>query len=213
MGTEAVQLGCSGYPCASGLERAWRTGGRHGKEDQPIFSLPSNYSYRMMSAPAQLPSPEPTDIGDIRSALETAQSLWEQGERREALQWVRRAAEAAAESGADARALTLAKMGAELRGSVDIPRTMPPPKMPDVPPPSLRGDAELVVTVVSNDGSVPAPDASLVSHRAVRVAVLPAQGNGDLRVRILSEGQIAPSDSQVALLVALEPGASPLPTR
>lgn len=168
----------------------------------------------MMSARAQLPSPEPTDVGDIRSALETAQSLWDQGERREALQWVRRAAEAAAESGADDRALTLAKMGAELRGSVDIPRTMPPPpKMPDVPPPSLRGDAELVVTVVSSDGSVPAPDASLVSHRAVRVAVLPAQGNGDLRVRILSEGQIAPSDSQVALLVALEPGAAPLPVR
>jgi hypothetical protein len=158
-----------------------------------------------------LPAPEPADARDIRWALETAQSMWDQGERREALQWVRRAAEAAAESGADDRALMLAKMGAELRGVLDIPRTLPPPKMPEVPPPSLRGDGELVVTVVSTDGSIPAPDASLVSHRALRVAVLAGQSNGDLLVRVLAEGQIAPSDSKVALLVALEPGSSPLP--
>jgi hypothetical protein len=164
-----------------------------------------------MTERAHLPAPEAADARDIRWALETAQSLWNQGDRREALQWVRRAAEAAAESGADDRALMLAKMGAELRGVLDIPRTLPPPKlMPDVPPPSLRGDGELVVTVVSTDGSIPAPDACLVSHRALRVAVLPG-GNGDLLVRVLSEGQVAPSDSKVALLVALEPGASPLP--
>jgi hypothetical protein len=169
-----------------------------------------------MSERALLPNPEPADARDIRWALETAQSLWDNGERREALQWVRRAAEAAAESGADDRALMLAKMGAELRGTLDIPRTLPPPKMPDmkmpdVPPPSLRGDGELVVTVVSTDGSIPAPDACLVSHRALRVAVLSGQGDGDLLIRVLSEGQIAPNDSKVALLVALEPGSSPLP--
>ena len=72
-----------------------------------------------MSERTQLPTPEPADAKDIRWALETAQSLWDQGDRREALQWVRRAAEAAAESGADDRALMLAKMGAELRGVID----------------------------------------------------------------------------------------------
>jgi hypothetical protein len=167
-----------------------------------------------MTERALLPSPEPSDARDVRWALETAHSLWTQGERREALQWVRRAAEAAAESGADDRALGLAKMGAELRGVLEIPRTLPPPpppKAPDVPPAAERGDSELVVTVVSTDGSIPAPDASLVSHRALRVAVMPSAAGSDLVVRILSEGQIAPAEAKVALLVSLEPGVSPLP--
>lgn len=174
-----------------------------------------------MSERSLLPTAEPTDAQDVRWALETAQSLWNQGERREALQWVRRAAEAAAESGADDRALLLAKMGAELRGVLDIPRTLPPPRPADAAPPAEqradraeradRDDAELVVTVVSADGKIPAPDASLVSHRALRVAVTAGAGNGELVVRVLSAGQLAPENSKVALLVALEPGSSPLP--
>ena len=172
-----------------------------------------------MSERSLLPTAEPTDAQDVRWALETAQSLWNQGERREALQWVRRAAEAAAESGADDRALLLAKMGAELRGVLDIPRTLPPPRpaeasTPDRPDHAERSDreeAELVVTVVSTDGKIPAPNASLVSHRALRVAVSAGGGNGELVVRVLSAGQLAPENSKVALLVALEPGSSPFP--
>ncbi len=181
-----------------------------------------------MNDRALLPDIESNDAQDVRWALETARTLWGQGERREALQWVRRAAEAAAESGADDRALSLAKMGAELRGVLEIPRTLPPPRpaaprveesavaapasVGAVSPPALRGDAELVVTVVATNGSIPAPDASLVSHRALRVAVMPSAGNGDLVVRILAEGQIAPENSTVALLVSLAPGVSPLPS-
>jgi hypothetical protein len=172
-----------------------------------------------MSERSLLPAAETTDAQDVRWALETAQSLWNQGERREALQWVRRAAEAAAESGADDRALTLAKMGAELRGVLDIPRTLPPPRPAEAPPPvevparvePERPEPELVVTVVSADGKIPAPDASLVSHRALRVAVTAGADNGELVVRVLSAGQLAPENSKVALLVALEPGSSPLP--
>lgn len=172
-----------------------------------------------MSERSLLPAAETTDAQDVRWALETAQSLWNQGERREALQWVRRAAEAAAESGADDRALSLAKMGAELRGVLDIPRTLPPPRPVEVTPSqeplarleSERPEPELVVTVVSADGKLPAPDASLVSHRALRVAVTAGAGNDELVVRVLSAGQLAPENSKVALLVALEPGSSPLP--
>jgi hypothetical protein len=172
-----------------------------------------------MSERSLLPAAETTDAQDVRWALETAQSLWNQGERREALQWVRRAAEAAAESGADDRALSLAKMGAELRGVLDIPRTLPPPRpvevtaSPESPARAEpeRAEAELVVTVVSADGKIPAPDASLVSHRALRVAVTAGAGNGELVVRVLAAGQLAPENSKVALLVALEPGSSPLP--
>jgi hypothetical protein len=168
-----------------------------------------------------IPSVDPTDSSDTRWALETARTLWGQGERREALQWVRRAAEAAAESGADDRALSLAKLGAELRGALEIPRTLPPPPpsqpAPETaiplskPPSSAKRDAELVVTVVSTDGTIPAPNASLVSHRAVRVAVTHVSADArEMTVRRLGAGEVAPKDATVALLVAFEPGVSPV---
>jgi hypothetical protein len=178
-----------------------------------------------MNASSLLPVIEPNDSSDTRWALETARTLWDQGERREALQWVRRAAEAAAESGADDRALVLAKMGAELRTTLEIPRTLPPPppvapQVPvQMPPPASRristaADSELVVTVIASDGAAPAPDPALVSHRAVRVAVMAvASDASELRVRRLAPGEVAPKDSTVALLVAFEPGASPVPER
>jgi hypothetical protein len=169
-----------------------------------------------MAVASPMPTIESSDSGDTRWALQTAMTLWGQGERREALQWVRRAAEAAAEAGQDDRALVLAKAGAELRAHLEIPRTLPPPpKTPEIPPPEARGDGELVVTVVSTDGTMPAPDASLVSHlshRAVRVAVL-AAGANEVNVKILSPGEVAPQNATVALLVAFEPGVSPVPGR
>lgn len=212
-----------------------------------------------MTATSPLPAVEPTDASDTRWALQTALHLWNQGERRESLQWVRRAAEAAAEAGQDDRALRLAKMGAELRGVLEIPRTLPPsppaeapapvvapaPAVPSVsaavapamapavplsaprpvsvppsatpsssiPPPSLRGESELVVTVVATNGSIPAPDASLVAHRAIRVLVTPGASESDLKVRKLRPGEVAPRGGTVAILVALEPGASPVPEK
>ena len=81
-----------------------------------------------------------------------------------------------------------------------------------IPAPSARGDGELVVTVVSTDGTVPTPDASIVSHRAVRVAVTAvASDASELRVRRLAAGEVAPKDATVALLVAFEQGGSPVP--
>ena len=41
-----------------------------------------------MNASSLLPIIEPNDSSDTRWALETARTLWDQGERREALQWV-----------------------------------------------------------------------------------------------------------------------------
>ncbi|HVU04913.1 MAG TPA: hypothetical protein VHE30_24350 [Polyangiaceae bacterium] len=166
-----------------------------------------------MSESALLPKAEDADSEDTRWALETARTLWNQGERREALQWVRRAAESAAEAGQDDRALTLAKMGAELRGALDIPRTLPPPPIavPKEAPPAEEKE-ELVVTVVSTDGSLPARDASFVAHRAVRVAVIAVDSPKELRLLRLAPGEVAPADSTVALLVAFEPGESPVPS-
>jgi hypothetical protein len=168
-----------------------------------------------MTLPALLPTVEETDSSDTRWALETARTLWGQSERRDALQWVRRAAEAAAEAGQDNRALALAKMGAELRNSLEIPRTLPPPP-PTGSVPDDSGEAgsdELVVTIVSTDGLIPAPNASLVCHRAIRVAVLAVDSPTELLVRRLSPGEVAPENATVAILVAFEAGASPVPSR
>jgi hypothetical protein len=167
-----------------------------------------------MDISTPLPGIEPDDSNDTRWALQTAQTLWGQGERREALQWVRRAAEAAAESGQDDRALALAKAGADLRSHLEIPRTLPPPPREVEIKESDPGDGgELVVTVVATDGSIPAKDASLVSHRAVRVAVFPSMIENELAVRVLSPGEVAPKNATVSLLVAFEPGVSPIPAR
>ncbi len=169
-----------------------------------------------MNLPALLPTIEDTDSSDTRWALETARTLWGQSERREALQWVRRAAESAAEAGQDDRALALAKMGAELRNALEIPRTLPPP--PPVASVEDGGAAqevsdELVVTIVSTDGLMPAPNATLVCHRAVRVAVISVDSPTDLLVRRLSPGEVAPENATVAILVAFEAGASPVPSK
>jgi hypothetical protein len=166
-----------------------------------------------MNFPALLPTIEENDSSDTRWALETARTLWGQEERRESLQWVRRAAESAAEAGQDDRALALAKMGAELRNSLDIPRTLPPPPMqaPDMPAEGEASD-ELIVTIVSTDGLIPAPNASLVCHRAVRVAVLSVDSPTELLVRRLAPGEVAPENATVAILVAFEAGASPVPS-
>ena len=171
-----------------------------------------------MNLPALLPTIEDTDSSDTRWALETARTLWGQSERREALQWVRRAAESAAEAGQDDRALALAKMGAELRNALEIPRTLPPPP-PVASVQAQDGDGaqdpsdELVVTIVSTDGLIPAPNATLVCHRAVRVAVISVDSPTDLLVRRLSPGEVAPENATVAILVAFEAGASPVPSK
>ena len=221
-----------------------------------------------------LPEPDGADSSETRWALETARTLWGQGERREALQWVRRAAEAASESGHDDRALLLAKQGAEIRSAMDIPLTVPPPApaagaaaassgndapslagivppgiprpaglpsidgapaaspprapapsvgmsvVPAVPPTPIGAarpsshpppNDEIVVTVVQSDGIGTGPDASLVSRRAVRVAVIAVDTPNELRVRKLAPGEVAPKDSTVAILVAFEPGVPPVP--
>lgn len=70
---------------------------------------------------------------------------------------------------------------------------------------------ELVVTIAPSDWALDSPNA-LVGHSAQRVAVAPGRGpGGTLMVRPLAPGEVAPKGSIVALMVALEPGAQPLP--
>ncbi len=78
------------------------------------------------------PVSEPNDSDDVTLALETAEALWNRGDPSEALRWLRRAAEAAGDSGDDLRAVVLAKAVAELNasGSDGAPKQVKPPPLP-----------------------------------------------------------------------------------
>jgi len=130
----------------------------------------------------------------VRWALETANAVWSQGDRRAALSWIRRAAEAAAEHGADARAVQLAKAAAELRSVLEIPRTLPPPPRDPQPAGHAPSPSE--------------PPKERVRHHAVRVAVmLSPDHDGAFLAWPLKPGEAAPGNAHEALFVALDPEA------
>jgi hypothetical protein len=72
----------------------------------------------MADSKAKLPAPESDDPDDVVLALETAKALWGRGDPKEAIRWLRRAAEAAETAGNDMRSLTLARTAAELASQV-----------------------------------------------------------------------------------------------
>ena len=71
-------------------------------------------------------------------------------------------------------------------------------------------ELDLVVTVAPEAWRHTEP-ATLVGHRAARVAIAPIAGKkGTFVVRILGAGEVAPANTSIALLVALEAGARKL---
>jgi hypothetical protein len=89
---------------------------------------------------APIPTAKKDDDEDVSWALSTAEAMWTRGEHHDAVKWLRRAAEAAAEAQADDRALELAKAAADLTSQVGM-RAAPevhvqvPPPAPSRPPP------------------------------------------------------------------------------
>ncbi|MEM9691740.1 MAG: hypothetical protein AAGA56_04295 [Myxococcota bacterium] len=59
------------------------------------------------------------DAEDVRWALETANAMWQQQESRDAMRWLRRAAETASERGDDVRSVELALKAADLRNYLE----------------------------------------------------------------------------------------------
>lgn len=144
------------------------------------------------------PEAEPGDGDDVRWALETASAVWAQGDQHAALSWIRRAAEAAAEAGADDRALRLARAAAELRSAFDIPRTLPPP--PPQPPSEPAAPPRASPT--------PAPFKQRVRHHAVRVAVmLSPDHEGAFLAWPLKPREKPPPNAHEALFIAVDPEA------
>ncbi len=110
----------------------------------------------MADANLAVPSPESGDIDDVVLGLETASALWRSGEALDAIRWVRRAAEAAAESGDDMRALTLARAAADLTTAreEEVARSTPPAAGPD---PSDTPDGDTSVASAEEPAAPPPP--------------------------------------------------------
>jgi hypothetical protein len=153
---------------------------------------------------SEFPSPSSSDADAVVLALETAGAMWAKGDAREALRWLRRAAESAGEAGDDLRAVTLARAAADLTAELQIPPSMPPPAMEArplipraAPVPAARAASEILPEL-----------AGVAPRQALRVAVIPSDTDGALLMtRVLAEGEAVPPGAHAALLVALEPGA------
>jgi len=90
-----------------------------------------------------LPSPIEGDPEDVAWALQTADALWKRGEYADAVGWIRKAANAAADAEHDTRVIELAKAAAELSSLVEA--FGPPP--PQQPSPRVPSGVEIDVDV------------------------------------------------------------------
>lgn len=166
-----------------------------------------------------VPRVEDNDSDDVRWALETANTLWGQGDQRSAVRWLSRAAETAATEENDKRSLLLARAAADLRGRLNLASSLTPSPLKEPPPPerTLTGlnidetpaQSEAVVQSTQRV-SERAPDSERrarpgSTHAAVRVAVGGGLNNeGALRVRRLADGEVTREGEHLAMLVSLE---------
>ncbi len=125
-----------------------------------------------------IPAPKKSDHEDVAWALSTAEAQWTQGERAEAIKWLRRAAEAASEVEDDTRALELAKAIAELTASSPPPPPSRPPASVQLPrPPPIPNVAGVTPPLPPQSLPKPplAPSAPL-APRPLSVAPRPVSG-------------------------------------
>ncbi|HMJ56266.1 MAG TPA: hypothetical protein VK540_29565 [Polyangiaceae bacterium] len=121
------------------------------------------------------PSPDDSDAEDVAWGLTTGAALWKQGERYDAIVWLKRAVDAAAEAGAVTRADELNRAATELLASLSGP-TIPLPSGASAPtPPAARPPALPPPTTIApplgamapTAGALPPPKPPPVRGRAV----------------------------------------------
>src|SRR5262245_19376463 len=84
----------------------------------------------MVDPAVVLPEPRPEDDEDVVWGLSTARTLWGRGERRDAIVWLRRAAEAATAAGQDFRASELGMYASDLEEMLACMAAAPPAAAP-----------------------------------------------------------------------------------
>jgi len=95
-----------------------------------------------MQQTIDIPSPSRADADTVITALETAAVFQAKGDGREAMRWLRRAAESASDAGDDPRALSLSRIAADLQEELNAEKSQAatPPPLPSAPssPPESR---------------------------------------------------------------------------
>src|SRR5687767_9691696 len=90
---------------------------------------------------ARVPVALSSDPEDVTVALEAAATLWENGDQKEALRWLGRAAEAAGAAGDDLRAVAIQSAAADLRDLSATGFQAPGARSQTPPPPPVRQGA------------------------------------------------------------------------
>lgn len=98
---------------------------------------------------AGIPPARDDDAEDVSWALQTAETQWRRNERADALIWLRRATQAAADANDDDRALELARRAAELAEELTAAKVEPQPApLESLPPMSVSlDDADVAVSM------------------------------------------------------------------
>jgi hypothetical protein len=145
--------------------------------------------------PTGFPTPEDDDAEDVAWGLTTGAALWRQGERYDAIVWLKRAVEAATDAGAAIRADQLNRAATDLIASLAVPPQAPkaapsPPGKPPAPKP-------------------PPPRGSVASSPSVTRAAAPVPPKPPPPPKIRTP---APTPAPVDLTLEPTPGRPPLPS-
>ena len=174
---------------------------------------------------AGIPSALNTDTEDVAWALQTADALWKRNERVDAVVWLRRAAQAAADVDDDDRALALARNAAELAEWIaehlSVRPTRPAPLQNDRPS-SGHGVDELLsrteaAGALESDDGVESNEADEVT--SPRIDVEPAKVGPEVSLRhalrklaatVDRDSQVTPMPQATAPPMGTKPAAPPM---
>jgi hypothetical protein len=162
----------------------------------------------MMQQTIDIPTPARADTETVITALETAAVFRSKGDGREAMRWLRRAAESAGAAGDDERALSLSRVAADLHDELDSITEKKATPYP--PPPSARSAPPSSSSMRASHppASSRLAESALPSgaRPAARVAVaISTTKAGFFELRLLADGETPRLGSSEALLVMLDP--------
>jgi hypothetical protein len=136
----------------------------------------------MLTQELHTPRPDLSDSDDVLLALETARALETQGEIREAVRWLRRAADEAEKQGNDERVLALARAAADLSNTLGPAQSAPPPaqsvppapsaaEVPTMPPPAISAAEVPTLSPPGAENTTPPSDSGVLTVPPVSAAV------------------------------------------
>ncbi len=129
-----------------------------------------------------IPGPEANDSKEVQEALRAAGTLWSE-DPKQALRWLRKAAETASDSGDVMRSVHLARAAADLRDLANIQGSLPPPASGAPPAGALGTPAfQAAASVSQHPGqtvpATPAAAAAAALQQASYAAQAGREGNG-----------------------------------